>query len=118
MTTSVILPWPPKELSPNHKVMSKGGAMAKYRKEKEYKEVCWVLTKSAKVELPQTKRYKVNLRFYPPNRQTRDQDNMIASMKYGLDGFAAAIGVDDSRFDISIEVSDQLGGMVEVSIAG
>jgi crossover junction endodeoxyribonuclease RusA len=44
-------------------------------------------------------------------------DNMLASMKSGLDGLADAMGVDDSRWKISMEVSDpKKGGCVLVQI--
>lgn len=39
---------------------------------------------------------------------------MIAAFKHGRDGVAQALGVDDSRFRIHPEVSEQLGGMVEL----
>jgi len=41
---------------------------------------------------------------------------MIAAFKSGRDGLAEAIGVDDSRFRLHIEVADRVGGMVEVRL--
>lgn len=110
----VTLPWPPKELSPNYR----GHWKAVYRRSKEYKEDCWILCKRAKLTKPESDRVLVHMKFYPPTNHRRDQDNMVASMKYGLDGLAAALGVDDSLFDISIEVAEELGGKVEITIAG
>jgi crossover junction endodeoxyribonuclease RusA len=112
----VVLPWPPKELSPNHKVISKAGAMAKYRKQKEYKEACWILCKAAKLTKPHDDRIKVTVEFYQPDRHRRDQDNMVASIKYALDGVAAAIGVDDNVFDIDPKFPAELRGTIEVTI--
>ena len=111
---TVTFPWPPKELSPNYR----GHWAPVYKRRKEYKEDCWILCKQAKLTKPEGDRILVAMKFFPPNNQRRDQDNMVASMKYALDGLAAAIGVDDSLFDISIEVSKELGGRVEVTVAG
>lgn len=41
---------------------------------------------------------------------------MIAAFKPGRDGLADALGVDDSRFRLHIEVADRVGGMVEVRL--
>lgn len=38
------------------------------------------------------------VRFCPPDRKRRDVDNMLASIKSGLDGVADAIGQDDSQW--------------------
>jgi hypothetical protein len=46
----------------------------------------------------------------------RDQDNLIASMKSGLDGLADALKVDDSNFRVTFDISDDIGGMVKVSV--
>lgn len=35
---------------------------------------------------------------YPPDRRTRDDDNLKASLKAHRDGIALALGIDDSRF--------------------
>ena len=58
----------------------------------------------------------VALVFHPPDKRKRDWDNMIASVKAGLDGLADALKVDDSKWRISIEVSQQIGGMVKVEV--
>ncbi len=45
--------------------------------------------------------------FAPPDARKRDLDNMLAAMKPALDGIAAALGVDDSRFrPVTIDVGD------------
>ncbi len=40
----------------------------------------------------------VVMRFYPPDRRHRDDDNMIGSMKAARDSIAEALGVNDRRF--------------------
>lgn len=59
---------------------------------------------------------EVHLVFVPPDRRNRDADNMLASMKAGLDGMADAMKVDDSKFKVTIDVSDDIGGMVKVTV--
>ena len=59
---------------------------------------------------------RVTLTFYPPNKRDRDWDNLLASMKSGLDGLADGLGVNDSLFRPAIEVADQIGGFVRVNV--
>lgn len=58
----------------------------------------------------------VSLTFLPPDRRRRDLDNLIASMKSGLDVLADALGVDDNRFKLSAELADEIGGFVRVEV--
>jgi hypothetical protein len=37
-------------------------------------------------------------------------------MKSGIDGLADVFGVDDSRWRISFEMADEVGGMVRVKV--
>lgn len=111
----VTLPWPPKELSPNARVH--WSVLA--RMKKKYRTACWVLARNAgmsSVTLLGADRAEVHLAFYPPDRRNRDDDNMLASMKAGLDGLADALKVDDSAFKVTFDVSDDIGGMVKVSV--
>lgn len=48
----------------------------------------------------------VNLMFCPPDRRARDWDNLLASMKSGLDGLADTMGVNDSKWRPSLDVAD------------
>jgi crossover junction endodeoxyribonuclease RusA len=58
----------------------------------------------------------VTLTFYPPDRRARDMDNMLSACKSGIDGLSDAIGVDDSKWTLTINKADTIGGMVKVSI--
>lgn len=108
----VTLPWPPKELSPNARVH--WAVLA--RTKKAYRQACaWHAVEQGARRI-EAERLSVHLVFVPPNRRARDWDNMLASVKAGLDGLADALGVDDSRWRVSFEVSDEIGGMVKVSI--
>jgi crossover junction endodeoxyribonuclease RusA len=62
------------------------------------------------------KRLNVALEFVPPDRRARDTDNMLASIKAGLDGLADVLGVDDSKWTLTISRSDSVGGFVRVTV--
>ena len=114
----VMLPWPPRQLSPNARTHWR----AKSPIAKRYKDACWALTLEAGMVAPAVpanaprRCYSLFLDFYPPDRRARDDDNIIASFKAGRDGFAQAIGVDDKRFICHPRVMDQIGGYVKVRI--
>lgn len=113
--TTVTLPWPPKELSPNARMHY----MALHRAKKAYRTACWMLARKAgmsAVTLMGADQADVHLAFYPPDRRLRDADNMLASMKAGLDGLADALKVDDRAFKVTFDVSDDIGGMVKVTV--
>ena len=107
------LPWPPKGLSPNAR-----NHWAKTAKLKRaYREACrWQAIGQEGAKFDAGAVLSVRLTFHPPDRRKRDWDNLIASMKSGLDGLADALGVDDSRWRISFDVSEQIGGMVKVEV--
>lgn len=106
----LVLPWPPKELSPNARIHR----LAKARAAKTYREACWALTKQAKL-VPAGMHLKVT--FVPPTRQPRDLDNCLAAIKSGIDGMADALGVNDRDFrPITIDISPDIGGMVIVEL--
>lgn len=109
----LTLPWPPAELSPNARVHW----AAKSRAAKSYRRACAMLARQAGVLSLPDGRLHVLIEFVPPDRRQRDRDNMLASIKSGLDGLAEALGVNDSRFDLTIRVADQIGGMVRVSVS-
>jgi crossover junction endodeoxyribonuclease RusA len=112
---TVTLPWPPKELSPNARIHWTKLAKAK----KAYRHTCHMLARQAgfsAVYLVGVTRLHVSLTFYPPDRRLRDQDNMLAAMKSGLDGLADALQMDDRNFKTTFEVSDEIGGMVIVTV--
>lgn len=113
----IVLPWPPKELNPNNKPASKAGRMAKHRVEQNYKQACFWLTKEAQERLSGD-RVHLTITFVPPDRRRRDLDNMHSSLKYGLDGVADALGVNDSIFrPVTLDVSDEIGGMVRIEFS-
>lgn len=111
--TELVLPWPPKELSPNARLhWSKKSKAAK-----AYRAACYLLTKQAGVKVDWEGRVLVSLEYYPPNKRPRDLDNMLASTKSGLDGLADALNVNDKRFNLNISVADKICGFIKVTIS-
>lgn len=97
------LPWPPKVLSPNARKNWRGLAKPKAA----YRELCRVETllqcHPSHVKLPNF--IHLVMEFVPPDRRKRDRDNLVASMKSGLDGLADALGINDNRFtDLTVRI--------------
>lgn len=109
----VILPWPPAALSPN----ARAHWATKARAARIYRHACATLTRQAGALAVGDGRLHVTLEFVPPDRRHRDRDNLLGSMKSGLDGIADALGVNDSLFDLTIRVSDQIGGLIRVDVS-
>lgn len=112
----VVLPWPPKDLSPNARVhWTKRSKAAK-----TYRIECgWhVRAAGPKPKFAPSGPVTLDIEFVEPDKQyRRDLDNMLASIKAGIDGIADALGVNDRRFVFRIRRSDLIGGMVRVRIA-
>ena len=98
---TISLPWPDKGLNPNGRIHP----ISLHRKRKAAGRVAWALTREAmgRDVLPGSfgGRVAVSITFHPETAHRRDVDNLIASMKGQLDGIAAALGIDDSAFDLS-----------------
>lgn len=109
---NLVLPWPPKELSPN----ARRHHMALARSKKAYREACaWTARQQGATRI-EAESLVVHLEFVPPDRMARDWDNMLAAFKAGADGLADVIGVDDRHWRISFNVADEIGGMVRVRV--
>lgn len=113
MTHKILLPWPPKELSPNKRLHWRDVHKAKAL----YRMVAFAMTqKVTKGHIKATK-LELELTFHEPTKRKRDMDNMLAQMKAGIDGIADAIGVDDSKFSYQLKRGMGGGrGIVEVNI--
>lgn len=110
----VVLPWPPKDLSPNARVHWSTRSKAA----KSYRMQCFLFAKKAGMVAP-AGRILLALEFLPPNARRRDDDNLLAAFKAGRDGLAQALGVDDSRFVSQVRLSDTVrpGGAVLVTLS-
>lgn len=96
----IIIPWPPKELSPNARThfMQKAGIA------KKYKAMCWTIAMvGGRVVCVKEGRVTVSMTFCPPDNRRRDMDNALAACKSGLDGIASALGIDDHLFRLVLE---------------
>lgn len=91
--TTLTLPWPPKELSPNHIAHWAKKAPIK----KKYRETCGWLAKTLNIAIPEGP-IEFTIIFHPPDKRNRDDDNIISSFKSGRDGLADGWGVNDRRF--------------------
>ena len=112
----VTLPWPPKTLSPNARLHWAALAKAK----KAYRTECFMQMRIAGAttkSFPVGAKLAVDLQFVPPDKRQRDQDNMLAAMKSGLDGIADCLGIDDRHFKTTFDVTEAIGGMVRVKIS-
>lgn len=98
MTEYLIrLPWPPKKLSPNNRTAHRYATDAR----NAYKTAAFYATKEVGAKVPADAHLAIQ--FYPPDERERDLDNMLASIKSGLDGIAQAAGVDDYGWSLSIQ---------------
>jgi len=64
----------------------------------------------------------VTITFVQPDRRRRDRDNLLAALKWGLDGVAEALGVDDSQFE-PVMIRRQYGSapgkvLIDIAIGG
>lgn len=112
------LPWPAPALSPNARQHWATAARAK----KAYRARCRAIATQAGVGgLPAgLTRVAAFLTFLPPDRRGRDWDNMLASMKSGLDGLADAVGINDRDWRLAMNVADPVAGgqvLVRLEIA-
>ena len=109
----VILPWPPKELSPNARVhFHKKAKIAKKYRADAYSACLAVGVPQITDSCPWA-----FITFNPPDNRRRDLDNMLASIKSGLDGIASAIGIDDSQLSLTIRKGEPVkGGLVTVEV--
>lgn len=109
----ITLSWPTKDLSPN----ARGHWAIKARAKKAYRAACATQARSQGLTRLNAERLHLKITFVPPNRRARDLDNMLASLKSGLDGLCDVLGVDDSKWSIEISKSDdRIGGFVEIDV--
>ena len=100
-----FLPWPDKKLSPNARVHWAPLSKAK----KKAKSDAFYLALESGLGKIEAQTVAVTLTFYPPSRRHYDADNLLAQHKAALDGLALAIGVDDSKF----QVTPRMAGAIE-----
>lgn len=112
MNQVITLPWPPKELSPNARMHH----MALYKAKKAYKTACILTAKSQGLKAVEAQHLHLHLVFFKPTKRAMDLDNCLGCMKAGLDGLADVLGVDDSKWHLSMEFAPVVGGIVRVTV--
>lgn len=110
---SIVLPWPPTDLSPNARMHWARLAKAK----KAYRAACAWQAKAQGVKPITADKLHLTLTFYPPTRRAFDLDNALARCKAGLDGLCDVLGVDDSNWSLTIRKADAIGGFVRVEVS-
>lgn len=106
------LPWPSKDLSPNARVHWAKLSAAKAA----YRANCFAIARSDGIGKTGAAKAHLTITFYPPDKRHRDLDNMLASIKSGLDGLADAMGMDDRHWTITLSVADSIGGYVQIDV--
>lgn len=108
------LPWPHSKLNPNRIVHYHVRAKIKAA----YKSDCYLIAKAASFGHKFLDgKITVEMIFHAPDKRGRDLDNLLSSMKSGLDGIALAFGVNDKNFrPVTIDFADSVfkGGKVEI----
>lgn len=95
----VILPLPPRALSPNRPAGSRGGRFAKAAAAKKYRMQARRATEAAGVETGPWELASVTAAFYFATRRRRDQDNAMAMLKPAYDGIVDAGLVRDDDYE-------------------
>lgn len=95
---AIDLPWPHKWLSPNARVhwARKAAATKKARV-----DAAW-LAREAGFTRMDANAIKATVIFSPKTARAYDIDNALASLKPAIDGIAAVVGVDDSKWNFEL----------------
>lgn len=105
----IRLGWPPTVLSPNGRKDRRG--ITKVRN--GYKTAAFYAARG----VPVSENAHLSICFFPPDNRRRDLDNMLGSIKAGLDGIALAAGVDDYGWSLGIKRCEPVkGGAVVITI--
>lgn len=109
----LTFPWFPRILSPNAREHWSRVAKSK----KAYREEWYLTTKLAfKSQIPTYAPVHLFIEFYPTSKHKQDLDNMLASIKSGLDGLADALGVNDELFTLTICKKPDIDGKIVVTV--
>lgn len=113
MSDVLKLPWPAMPaLSPNFR-----GHWAQKHQAKAQLRLAWAWeAKRQGARRLEAEALSLRITFVPPDRRHRDLDNLLASIKAGLDGLADVWKVDDSKWSLQIVKAGEVGGWVEVQL--
>lgn len=111
----ITLAWPPKELHPNSRIHW----AEKSKRTKAYRNAAGWATKASGDKVKGNGSIHLHITFYPPNKRRMDLDGCLSAIKAGIDGIADGLGVDDSRFGITLAMGSVIsGGEVRVIVTG
>ena len=109
MKLKIILPLPPKELSPNYTVGSRGGRLGKASKIAKYRHDSKIagLCSMSGGEIFNWERATIQMTFFFRDKRRRDKDNLLASIKAAADGLqdAGVIANDSGLTFLPVEVA-------------
>lgn len=113
--TTIILPWPPNELSPNFRK----GWGAKHSPKVKYRGDCFLLASACCMKYSRTVNIPLSITFHPKTAKAPDLDNCLSWIKHGLDSVAKAFGINDKQFrPITIDLGEPVkGGKVVLNFA-
>ena len=111
--SEIILPWPAPSLWPNSRVDRRKSSATRKAYRADGAKAVWAAG-FRKLNWDQA---HLRITFHPPCRRVRDLDNMLAAIKSALDGVSDAIGIDDSRWELSLRRGPVVdGGAVHVAL--
>ena len=112
---TLMMPWPKSgELSQN----ARGSWRKLHGRRAEYKRLCMNACLAQKIKKVDAVEVRVRITFHPPDRQPRNDDNMISAFKAGRDGVAQMIGLADEYWDVSYHFGEPVKhGVVVLEIA-
>ncbi len=113
----VTLPWPDKRLSPNGRAHWRALAPLKKAARSDAHKATLAAAQLAVRQAIASGVGVIHMtvRFFPPDKRHRDDDNMIASFKAARDGIADALLVNDRRFRAQYHFDEaERPGRVEV----
>lgn len=112
----IVLPLPPRALSPN----ARGHWAPKARAVKQYRMIAFIEAKNAGAGRgPAWERAEVRTVFCVPDNRRRDPDNLLASCKAALDGIVDSGLLTDDRYLIlhpPVVVVDRKWPRVEIEL--
>lgn len=115
--TVIELPWPSKDLHPNARVhwAKKAKAAKQARNDAAYLALASGIRT---YDYAGQQGLNVTLVFLPPDNRRRDTDGMISSVKNYCDGIADVVGIDDSKWTLSVRREEpRKPGIVRVEIS-
>ena len=99
-SATIVLPLPPRGLSPNHPAATRGSRMAKVRAVRAYRALARDRAREQGLaSIPWAKAEAV-ARFYWPDRRRRDIRNAESSLKAAYDGLVDAGWISDDRAEV------------------